>query len=84
MEIYIVEKDTDEHWEEPVVFTDGKKAVSYIRDEYEKAMEESGASDHTIWECHWDIDENTYSGTAEISNMYWLEYWRWRLTEFIV
>ena len=44
MKMYVVERNNPECWEEPNIYTDGKKAIADIRKEYEEQMEELGTS----------------------------------------
>jgi len=87
MKIYIVERDNPTEWIRPEVFTDGAKALSIVRKEYEAQMSELGTSQEMAdkgegcYGCYWQWTENSYEGSACIDSDYDGDKWQWRITE---
>lgn len=84
MDIYVVENDTDRSWNEPMVFKNGKDAVSHVKEQYEKVKEsEDIDEDSRGWIFVWYIDDSC-TGIVEIYSEHFSDYWRWRITKFTV
>ena len=87
MKIYVVERNNPECWEEPQVYTDGKKAIADIRKEYEEMMEKLGTSQEIAdagdgeYGCDWMIDEEHFCGDCQIEADWDSDRWQWRITK---
>lgn len=87
MKIYIVERDNPKYKPVPEVFLDGNKAVSTVKEEYVKQMEEletsQGKSDagYGPCGCYWNFAENDFCGDALIDMDCDGDRWEWRITE---
>lgn len=87
MKIYIVERDNPKYKPEPEVFLDGNKAVSIVKEEYIKQMEELGTSQEKAnagngsYGCYWNFTDGDFCGDALIDCDCDGDRWEWRITE---
>ena len=82
MKIYVVETIYPESNPEPEVFTDGKKAVEYVRTEYkevEESIRKSEKDFDTKYESFLKINED-FCGECQISGDWASDVWQWRIT----
>lgn len=87
MKVYIVERDNPEYKPEPKVFLNGNQAVSMVKEEYIKQMEELGTSQeksdagYGSCGCHWNFTDGGFCGDALIDRDCDGDRWEWRITE---
>lgn len=87
MKVYVVERDNTRYKPEPEVFLDGSKAVSMVKKEYTKQMEELGTSQEKAdagygsCGCYWNFTSGNFCGDALIDRDYGGDRWEWRITE---
>lgn len=86
MKIYIIERDNNEEWIEPEVFTEKQKAFDTVEKEYKNLLEELDITQEDIdkgrgcYACYWEIDEYL-TGRVSVQSDYSGDYWHWRITE---
>lgn len=83
MRIYVVETINPESNPEPEVFTNGKKAVEYVRTQFEETKEDlqkNTRDSDTGYKCSWEIDENNFCGECQIAGDWVSDVWQWRIT----